>query len=153
MGNQAAAFGHAIFCDDIRLEQGGKVTLVGVYSGVMFIHRDFPFSVPKFGIRVFYSERLESFGREPIAIRVSATWMPDGMALIEGDVPVDQLRAQGFQQTDALPPAEYATVGMHMMFAPLLIPMPGIIKVRAYRGSHKIRLGALRIGKPQPKGS
>ena len=38
-----------IFCDDIRFEQHGKLTLVGLYGNEMHIYNDYPIMLPKFG--------------------------------------------------------------------------------------------------------
>ena len=39
--------GSTIFCDDIRYEINGKVTLVGVYAADMVLPNDFPVTLPK----------------------------------------------------------------------------------------------------------
>lgn len=40
----------SIFCDDIRREVGGKISLMGIVSGVLGISQDPPVVLPKFGI-------------------------------------------------------------------------------------------------------
>src|SRR5262249_39756655 len=51
------AFGYTIFCDDIRIEVGGKLTYVGVYTGRMFVHGSFPVTVPKLALGITYMQR------------------------------------------------------------------------------------------------
>src|SRR6266566_1063417 len=50
------AFGSTIFCDDIRVEVGGKLTFVGCYTGTMFIHTGFPVVLPKFCLGITYAQ-------------------------------------------------------------------------------------------------
>ena len=44
-------YAHAIYCDDIRHEIGGKTTLVGVYGDALIVHK-FPQDIPKLCIRL-----------------------------------------------------------------------------------------------------
>ncbi len=48
----------SIFCDDIRFELGNKITLVGIYSGDMFVE-SFPFYLPKMGVQIRYDAPIE----------------------------------------------------------------------------------------------
>jgi hypothetical protein len=58
-------FAHALFCDDIRLEVGNKVTLVGIYQGDMFLN-EMPAFVPRMGVAFYVStpigEPISKFG-------------------------------------------------------------------------------------------
>lgn len=38
-----------IYCDDIRQEVGGKLSLMGVYNGIMYVQQ-FPLTLPKFWV-------------------------------------------------------------------------------------------------------
>ena len=38
-----------IYCDDIRQEVGGKLSLMGVYNNVMYVQQ-FPVTLPKFWV-------------------------------------------------------------------------------------------------------
>jgi hypothetical protein len=40
-------YGHVIFCDDVRREIDGKLTLVGVYNGNLTVFGGFPAVLPK----------------------------------------------------------------------------------------------------------
>ena len=53
------AFGHAIFCDDIRMEVGNKLTFAGCYFGYMFLNSDFPATIPRLCVAVQYSQKRE----------------------------------------------------------------------------------------------
>jgi hypothetical protein len=40
-------YGHVVFCDDVRREIDGKLTLVGVYSGNLTVFGGFPAVLPR----------------------------------------------------------------------------------------------------------
>ena len=46
------AFGLTIFCDDIRSEIDGKISLIGCYTGRMMIGGEFPVILPKLGLSI-----------------------------------------------------------------------------------------------------
>ena len=60
---------HALYCDDIRHEVGGKVTYVGTYGPDMFVP-EFPFVVPKLCVALFISMPWELEARK-VTARVS----------------------------------------------------------------------------------
>jgi hypothetical protein len=46
--------GYTTFCDDIRFEVDGKVSLIGSYNGVMNIRGEFPATLPKFAMSTVF---------------------------------------------------------------------------------------------------
>src|SRR5262249_34042823 len=56
-------YGYTIFCDDIRQEVGGKISFVGVYSDTIFIHGEFPVTLPKFAFVISLIQRREILER------------------------------------------------------------------------------------------
>src|SRR5262249_159168 len=50
-------YGYTIFCDDIRVEVGGKLTYVGGFQGVMTVHMPFPATLPRFAMHFVYMQR------------------------------------------------------------------------------------------------
>jgi hypothetical protein len=146
--NRPIAFGHVTFCDDIRLEQGGKVTLVGVYPNSMFVHGQFPFQLPKFGMLVSYSQRLDA-PRGPVELQIFLPGDPDDAPTIKGDLAMDDVvgdpdLAKRFERP-GLPAVKYAHVGMHIVSAPMILKSEGQIRVVAIREGGEIRLGSLRV--------
>jgi hypothetical protein len=51
--------GFTIFCDDIRRELGGKITLVGIYRAEMLIQGKLPIVLPKLGIAILLQTPVE----------------------------------------------------------------------------------------------
>jgi hypothetical protein len=144
-------YGIAIFCDDIREETGGKISLVGCYGPDMrFEGVPFPLVYPKIGIYV--TARLPFSATPPIRILVyfpgdseEAPTMTVDMPLpeefkTEPDIvryppdplmPRDSKRQHGFRR--------------HFVLSPVIIAQEGFIRVRMMYGDQRIPLGALRI--------
>ena len=60
---------HAIYCDDIRNEVGGKVSLMGVYHNEM-LFPSFPARSPKLGVRIVVRFPIGGLPRETLSIEV-----------------------------------------------------------------------------------
>jgi hypothetical protein len=138
------SWGTTIFCEDIRAEVGGKITLVGIYPNEMLVHVPFPYVIPKFGLWVKYFEvpgSMEGDGKLFV-------WLPgDETASIEADIPMAQLRATAAtDKNDTDPDSDkWLHLQMPIVLAPLVLKQPGQIKVRLHFGETIVRLGAIRI--------
>jgi hypothetical protein len=145
------AFGDVTFCDDIRNEVGGKITLVGVYPHVMYVHSDFPATLPKLGLLIKYSERLDA-PRENVELMV---FLPGELEpTVRGTLPIQELTTSSDTSEFEAPESElphYAHVGVQVVFSPLLLKQQGSIIVRAVRAGEEIRLGRLSILRAKPK--
>ena len=138
-------FGHTIFCDDIRLEVGGKVTYVGAYTGTMNIHAMFPVTLPKFAIAIFFNQKKEIFTAN-LGLRIFMPGDTQDKASIEGEV--EEIPSGVAEQNvieNSAPDKNYTLMGTSMVFAPFIIKEPGLIKVRVLRDSKMHRLGVLRV--------
>jgi len=141
-------YGYTIFCDDIRQEVGGKITFVGVYSGTMFIHGEFPVTLPKFAFGISLMQRREIL--EPnIQLQIFLPGDAEDSPSIGGHI---SETVEGAVGAEAARPVEgrwgdEPIVAMHMnlIAAPLVIKESGIMKVRAVRRGDSIRLGSIRI--------
>jgi hypothetical protein len=142
-------FGYTVFCDDIRIELGGKVTFVGAYTAQMFVHGTFPATLPKFALGVFYSQK-----------KSAAIWPTKIWAFMPGDSeekPSFEMVGPEDEETRLFGGAQIARASMGLdegqyfanffpiVLANLVLPRPGQIKVRAVRGDELFRLGALEI--------
>jgi hypothetical protein len=139
------AYGHTIFCDDVRFEIDGKVTYVGVYNDFLFVPDAFPVSVPKFCFGVFFIQKNEIYRRD-IAVRIFLPGDSDDNASIEANV---QSPLGGeiprFEPIKGEEPGGYTKVRSHFMFAPFVIPQAGLIKVRILRDGVLHRIGTLKV--------
>jgi hypothetical protein len=141
------AFGYTIFCDDVRFELGGKVSYVGAYQGVLYVHQNFPTSLAKLVLAITYSERL-NLSPKPVSIRVSLPGEPEDAPGITAELPLNEIRKAPFPTMGTemgLPAPEILTVGLQVVLAPLQLNVPGLLRVRAMRGDELVRLGSLRV--------
>lgn len=139
-------FGHTIFCDDIRHEVSGKVSLIGVYAGVMLLTVDFPIVLPRLALRIHYSERPDE-SESPIQIKVfGPSDDPNVGPIWQAEVPRSQLQAipKPPEPDPAIAEQLISTI-LHAELSPFPIAQAGIVRVRAYRDDLEVRLGSLRI--------
>jgi hypothetical protein len=142
------AWGFSLFCDDIRTEIGGKISLMGIYQNDMLIQADFPTVLPKFAILVKYYEIPEVF-KDSLTINV---FMP-------GDIKGSPAMHFQVPRESSSPTAQYPleddqerifNVTLPLIFSPLPVSQEGFIKVRAVTGQTTTNLGSLMIRKLRP---
>jgi len=145
--------GWAIFCDDIRVEVGGKISFIGVYENQMFLHGEFPFTLPKFAIAVRYLERAEAMTEEAV-VRVFAPGEKEDDALIlEGVLPAQEARNAPVPPDWDPNETRYLGFGANIILAPFVIQRTGTIRVRVFCGEEIIKIGALRIEQAKTESS
>jgi hypothetical protein len=141
------AFGYVIFCDDVRYEVGGKLTLIGVYQSLLYVYEDFPTSLNKLVLSIHYSERL-GIDLKPTSIRISIPGEPEDAPGIVAELPMAEIRRSPMPSLGedlGLPPPKFLQVGTQVVLGALQLKSPGLISVTARRGDEIIHLGNLRI--------
>ena len=139
-------YAHATYCDDIRQELGGKLTLVGVYSGSLLVP-SFPVILPKLCLVLQIVTAADSPLKE-LKIRV----LMDEAVIAEGELAVGDLEA-GFaamaserDSDDSTPEADRRfLLGAHFIFSPIKFDGPGAIRVRIDTENGELKANALRI--------
>lgn len=139
-------YAHATYCDDIRQELGGKLTLVGVYNSSLVVPA-FPVVLPKLCLVLQIVMAADSPLKE-LKIRV----LMDETILAEGELAVGDLQA-GFaamaadnDADDSTPEADRRFVlGAHFIFSPIKFDAPGAIRVRIETEDGELKANALRI--------
>ena len=144
------AWGYTIFCDDIRVEIGHKLTYVGAYGGRMLVHSSFPVAIAKLCLGIVYYQRLSKVVM-PIKINVFLPGDPDEKPSVQAEMPPEATQ-QAIDSAEALASranteaaSGFVTANMQLALTPLNISQPGLIKVRAVRGDELIRLGTLAV--------
>lgn len=144
--------GHTIFCDDIREEIGGKVTLVGVYALYMYL-AEIPCVIPKICLSIEYREEI--FNADPILFKVIFEEIDDSVK-IAPEAPRKKMGSENVlvEMPMQIPPdavrpkpkdfmMRQSRLNLHI--SPFAIQSRGLLKVRAYRRDEEIRLGALIV--------
>jgi hypothetical protein len=141
-------YGYSIFCDDIRNEPGGKLSLIGCYNGAIFISGRFPLVLPKLCV---YTHILFP-ASQPVSSIVIRCYLP-GDEKPNFEEPVDL--SQQHDQTELI--ADMKTddgwplfiVAASLIFAPLELRSAGRMRVQAtINTGREIMLGSLRIEQP-----
>jgi hypothetical protein len=110
--------GFAQFCDDIRHEQGGKVTLVGLYQNDLVVEK-FPALLPKFGISVTFSTKPKTVDF-PLTIEFADQYKIVGRGTIS------------IEQDDGLPTImKDRRATSYIMLSPFELPCEGVLSVKA----------------------
>jgi hypothetical protein len=131
---------HALYCDDIRHEVGGKVTYVGTYGPDMFVP-EFPFVVPKLCVALFMSMPWELEARKLVA-RVSL----DGDLIADFDADIESVVTRQLSDPCIGPDdAARQIVTTYFSVTGLQIKAPGKIKTLVRVDDDEIRGPALKI--------
>ncbi len=137
-------WGDTLFCDDVRLEEGGKFTIVGMYpSGDIVLHGPLPALLTKLCMLISY---WESPGEsdEPVKIVITLPGDEPDSPAATIDLPMDQMRKIAPpNDSDARDP--FLGARANIALAPVVIRQLGRIRVRAFRGEKEIPLGALMV--------
>lgn len=146
-------WGFSLFCDDVRFELGGKMSVAGIYQADMVFpaEQSFPIILPKFGIFLKYYELQDSSLTADILVRI---FLPGD----QNDAPSVVLPFNRSLLTAAAPPRRYDlepdqervfNITYPIVFSPLMIKQEGFIKVRALSGETTTKLGSLMIRRAQ----
>ena len=142
------AEGDTIFCDDIRIEVASKLSLIGVYSGKLIAHGNFPFTLAKFGLLITYSEPIDAYSGD-IDIHI---YLPGdaeiGEPAFKKTIPRSEILKIPRPSSDTIEKEDVKlTVRMPLVMSPIVLREEGLIKVRAVCDGETIKLGTLRIEK------
>lgn len=139
MKKNAERFVHAVFCDDIRQEMGGKVSLMGCFQGDLLVPF-LPVALPKLCVFVTVSTPV----KRPLT-RLTIRIMQDDTELASLDVPEGSTMAPIVEDGVTRILANAA-----MVFSPFAIPAPTSIRVAVVTEEGEIIGPRLRI-KVMPK--
>lgn len=146
--NWPSPYGFTQFCDDIRQEVGGKLTLVGCYQAELRL-AVIPGALLKLHLLVHYFEDLAD-SVKPLELLIFMPGDPDDAPSTRVEIP---------SREGAMPLAPLESTGeelrngimMPIQISPFQVPREGRLKVRMKRGDDIVRLGSLRIGLMPPE--
>jgi hypothetical protein len=142
-------YGYTIFCDDIRAEDGGKLSFIGCYNAAMFTSSAFPIKLTKLCVHMHIFSRPS----QPYKSVMARCYLPGQAAPLADeaiDVPslVDQETLLASLPKDSTN-HPYIVVAASLVFAPLEITEPGPMHIRALinGGPEELHLGSLMIAR------
>jgi len=131
------------FCDDIRQEVGGKISLIGVYNGVLYVPQ-FPATLPKLWLMTTLVMPYKEPPRQ-MKIRV----MKDSEALVDLDATEEYLRQLANPPAPVVPTPSggqrVLTSHAQVCFSPLVINEPCVLRVIATTDQGEVRGLGLQI--------
>ena len=137
----APPWGYSVFCDDIRKEADNKYSLMGIYSGQIYLP-EFPALLSKFCVAVTYFEEFNK-APEDLCLRLYVPGdLPDVPSFFIPLPPMPKLAMPAEERT---PEEVFSTVTMSLPFSQFEIRQEGEIRVRMKRGDQEVRLGTLQI--------
>ncbi|WP_143595019.1 hypothetical protein [Thioclava sp. DLFJ4-1] len=144
-------YGTTIFCDDIRNEVNGKLTLIGCYSGDMNFTNPGPATLPTFSALVNIRIPKTTIFRS-LKLHVIKEEGDQKQDILTADLDPDEedLRRIISEAEKQDKDGTMISLTLPCRWSPLPISESGFIKVRAYLdGEKEIRLGALKVNFPK----
>jgi hypothetical protein len=139
--------GYTIFCDDIRREVGGKMTLVGIYRSEMVIHADLPIVLPKLGLAILVQSPID----RPLDRLKLLIYMPGDTE--SPSVTAELVAPQAFLRfrETAEDKDAWITLNTELVLSPVEVKQEGYIRARVETEGEIIRIGSLRVRKRKPE--
>lgn len=140
-------YGTAIFCDDIRFEQQGTVSLIGCYGGDLIVSGGFPVQLPKLCIFIQLKMPPDTHTGTPILVKVFLPGAKDGAPSFEHlmpPIPSAVLDAIG-KPSDDQDIQRMIGLSFPLIYSPFVIQEQGNIKVRLLLGDKIIKIGVLKV--------
>jgi hypothetical protein len=118
-----------IYCDDIRQEIGGKLSLMGVYNAVMYVPQ-FPATLPKLWIMATY---VVAQDKPPRSLKVRV--FKNNEPLVDMDAMPEYLQqlANAREPVVPMPDGSQRVINSNMQvcFSPLVLDGPCVLRVVA----------------------
>lgn len=130
---------HSLYCDDVRMEVGGKMTFVGVYQSQLIVQQAGPVGLPKLCI-VATAQTPKSEPFEKLSFKL----FKDDEVIQTIDVPSDGL--VGVNGTaDEDPNGAFHIFGAVIALQPFNIDKSCVLRVRAETEAEVLEASALRV--------
>jgi hypothetical protein len=148
------AWGFALFCDDVRAEVGGKLSLMGLYQADMFLpdSSSAPFVLAKFVVTIFYYEIHDAL-QEDVTFKIIFDDSDEAKVVAEVPVLRRDIAAARAQAQTTLTSSENPedserlfSVRMPVTLSPFVAEKMGRLRVRAHFSDGKIlKLGSIGL--------
>ena len=132
-------YAHAIFCDDIRQEVGGKTTMVGIYTGQLAAS-EIPCVLPKICLAL---SLVTPKGRNFEKITVAGNF--NDVEIFKMGLSKHQIEEIMAHAPDRAEPASFFTVQLMAILSPFQVERPGKLTVSVIADGEKLDCGGLEI--------
>jgi hypothetical protein len=153
--------GYVVFCDDIRHEEGGKPSFMGVYLHTMFVGAQFPTALPKFFAFVTYIDSLAT-PHGNVTIQLFLPGDADDKPSATTGIPILEMAEKASKKTATGRDATKLVIHLELQMVPFAIKESGFVRVVAVHADGILELGKLEVAlhpqvsatesqSPQPK--
>jgi hypothetical protein len=131
------------YCDDVRQEVGGKLSLIGVYNGVMYVPQ-FPVTLPKLWIVATF---VASKDEPPKSLKFRVFKNNEPLADLDATPEHLQQLAHAPEPAVPLPEGSRSVISTQtqVCFTPLLIDAPCMLRVAAITENGETRGLSLQV--------
>ncbi len=133
---------HVIYCDDIRNEEGRKISLMGIYDSELVV-QSFPLTLPKLCAQILIKFPGQALPKDLLKIELLSGESP--IAVFE----LDQKALHAVVIPDAddqvLEEERHVSIQVHFMLAPFNLEKPSILRVHCQADKKLIKGNALRL--------
>ena len=135
------------FCDDVRQEVGGKLSLIGIYDTVMYVPQ-FPVTLPKLWIVTAYSM---SYDEPPKNLKIRVLKNSEPLADLDATPEYLQQLANARAAVVPMPDDVQRAITSHtqVCFSPFVIDGPCFLRVIAITDRGEVRGRGLQIQTPE----
>jgi len=136
-----------LFCDDIRHEVGGKLSIIGVYSGALFVQA-FPVTLPKLCLSV----KIVTPADEPLQV-LNLRILRDEETLQEITLDEEQLAAafdSAEEMTEEQRKERVQMAQFMLVFSPIQFDGPCTLRVRVQTEDGELRGMELKVDQAPP---
>lgn len=137
-------YAHAVFCDDIRQEMGGKITLVGIYQGQCLVPA-IPCSLAKLCVSITISAPRSS---PPKAVQVKGTYA--GAEVISMNLDQTQIDAIMSGSPNHRPDGKRMMLVLMGIMSPFMVKEPGRLALQVLADDDELPCDSLDINVAPP---
>jgi hypothetical protein len=133
-------YAHATYCDDIRQEIGGKITLVGIYSGACLVPA-IPCTLPKLCLSLCISASRSAPIRSLVVVGAYAGNEVINITLDSSQI--DEIMAANAEQ--ASDDTKQMMLMLMAALSPFIVSVPGKLTLTVTADGEDVYCGGLRI--------
>ncbi len=138
-------YGFVIFCDDIREEVRGKLTIVGVYGAEMTIFGAAPVVLPKLCVAIRFRDDPDTLPKK-ITFTITKETATETELLSETPLDAPSLPEEfEFPESIGSDGTKFIEIGFNAEITGLMFTDKTTIRVRAIIDEEEYRLGALTV--------
>jgi len=137
-------YAYAVFCDDIRQEINGKITMVGIYTDRLFV-ASVPTVLPKLCLALAMATDKTNMFEE---VCVTGTFGPDEVFKME--LHKEKIQSIIDQAPDPEFPAKFFTLQLNAILTPFQLERTGKLVIKVVADGEELECGGLEMALAPP---